>query len=100
MFAMIRSGMDDLDGADLFVVIGANMADCPPILFLRMMDRVRDVAKLVVVDPRRTATAAKADLASAGPAGYRFGAARRAAVTGVREASGIDAEFIIAYTEG
>ncbi|MFC4950468.1 molybdopterin-dependent oxidoreductase [Pseudonocardia sp. GCM10023141] len=53
---------DDLDHADTFLVTGANMADCHPILFLRMMDRVKAGAKLIVVDPRRTATAAKADL--------------------------------------
>lgn len=52
----------DLDNADVFLVIGANMADCHPILFLRLMDRVKQGAKLIVVDPRRTATAAKADL--------------------------------------
>ncbi|MEU5640279.1 bifunctional nitrate reductase/sulfite reductase flavoprotein subunit alpha [Streptomyces milbemycinicus] len=53
----------DFDAADVFFVIGANMADCHPILFLRMMDRVKSAgAKLIVVDPRRTATAAKADL--------------------------------------
>jgi sulfite reductase (NADPH) flavoprotein alpha-component len=48
--------------ADLFFVIGANMADCHPILFLRMMDRVKAGAKLIVVDPRRSATADKASL--------------------------------------
>ncbi|SFM89436.1 sulfite reductase [NADPH] flavoprotein, alpha-component [Streptomyces sp. cf124] len=53
---------DDLDSADVFLVIGSNMADCHPILFLRMMDRVKAGAKLIVVDPRRTATAEKADL--------------------------------------
>ncbi|WP_394562053.1 molybdopterin-dependent oxidoreductase [Aquipseudomonas alcaligenes] len=52
----------DFDKADLFFVIGANMADCHPILFLRMMDRVKAGAKLIVVDPRRNATADKADL--------------------------------------
>ncbi|OIJ99379.1 reductase [Streptomyces sp. MUSC 14] len=53
----------DLDRADVFLVIGSNMADCHPILFLRMMDRVKSAgARLIVVDPRRTATAAKADL--------------------------------------
>ncbi|PJE04101.1 MAG: reductase [Mycobacterium sp.] len=52
----------DFDHADVFFVIGANMADCHPILFLRMMERVKAGAKLIVVDPRRTATAAKADL--------------------------------------
>ncbi|MFC5662630.1 molybdopterin-dependent oxidoreductase [Kitasatospora misakiensis] len=52
----------DFDHADVFLVIGSNMADCHPILFLRMMDRVRAGAKLIVVDPRRSATADKADL--------------------------------------
>ncbi|AQT82840.1 molybdopterin oxidoreductase [Mycolicibacterium litorale] len=53
---------DDIDCADLFFVIGSNMADCHPILYLRMADRMRAGAKLIVVDPRRTATAANADL--------------------------------------
>lgn len=53
---------DDFEHADLFLVIGANMADCHPILFLRMMERVNAGAKLIVVDPRRTATAEKASL--------------------------------------
>ncbi|MEY9913177.1 sulfite reductase (NADPH) flavoprotein alpha-component [Catenulispora sp. MAP12-49] len=52
----------DFDSADVFFVIGANMADCHPILFLRMMERVKAGAKLIVVDPRRNATADKADL--------------------------------------
>ncbi|MFC4304509.1 sulfite reductase subunit alpha [Cohnella boryungensis] len=52
----------DMDQADLFFVIGANMADCHPILFLRVMDRVKAGAKLIVVDPRRNATADKATL--------------------------------------
>ncbi|QKV96188.1 molybdopterin-dependent oxidoreductase [Streptomyces sp. NA02950] len=53
----------DFDRAEVFFVIGSNMADCHPILFLRMMDRMKSAgAKLIVVDPRRTATADKADL--------------------------------------
>ena len=52
----------DFEKADLFFVIGANMADCHPILFLRMLDRVKAGAKLIVVDPRRTTTAEKAHL--------------------------------------
>ncbi len=52
----------DFDHTDLFFVIGSNMADCHPILFLRMMDRVKAGAKLIVVDPRRNATADKASL--------------------------------------
>src|SRR6202047_1674564 len=53
---------DDFDAADLFFIIGANMADCHPILFLRRAERLKAGAKLIVVDPRRTATAEKADL--------------------------------------
>ncbi|MGW6981654.1 molybdopterin-dependent oxidoreductase [Streptomyces sp. NPDC054932] len=54
---------EDFEHADVFFVIGANMADCHPILFLRMMDRVKAAgSRLIVVDPRRNATADKADL--------------------------------------
>ncbi|WP_307781752.1 molybdopterin-dependent oxidoreductase, partial [Streptomyces sp. MBT59] len=53
---------EDFAHADVFLLTGANMADCHPILFLRMMERVKAGAKLIVVDPRRNATAAKADL--------------------------------------
>lgn len=53
---------EDFDHAGVFFVSGSNMADCHPILFLRMMDRVKAGARLIVVDPRRTATADKADL--------------------------------------
>lgn len=53
---------DDFDHAEVFLVIGSNMADCHPILFLRLLDRLRNGARLIVVDPRRSATADKADL--------------------------------------
>ncbi|MFF7178706.1 molybdopterin-dependent oxidoreductase [Streptomyces sp. NPDC008121] len=53
---------DDFERADVFLVIGSNMADCHPILFLRMRERVKAGARMIVVDPRRTATADKADL--------------------------------------
>lgn len=90
---------DDLDTADLFVVIGANMADCHPILFLRMMDRVRDGAKLVVIDPRRTATAAKADVYLPVRPGTDL-ALLNGVLRLVRDAGGVDHGFVDAYTEG
>jgi assimilatory nitrate reductase catalytic subunit len=54
---------EDLDHADLLVLVGSNTAWCHPVLFQRMVEnkRVRG-AKLVVIDPRRTATAEEADL--------------------------------------
>jgi assimilatory nitrate reductase catalytic subunit len=53
----------DLDEADLIVLVGSNAAWCHPVLFQRMVaNRRARGAKLVVVDPRRTATAEEADL--------------------------------------
>src|SRR5882757_2412391 len=53
----------DLDEADLIVLIGSNAAWCHPVLFQRMMANKRERgARMVVIDPRRTATAESADL--------------------------------------
>jgi assimilatory nitrate reductase catalytic subunit len=53
----------DLDQADLIVLVGSNAAWCHPVLHQRMMAARRERgAKLVVIDPRRTATAEDADL--------------------------------------
>ena len=53
----------DLDQADLIVLVGSNTAWCHPILFQRMVAARRERGtKLVVIDPRRTATANEADL--------------------------------------
>ncbi len=90
---------DDIDAADLFLVIGANMADCHPILFLRMMDRVKAGARLVVVDPRRTATAAKADLHLPIRPGTDL-ALLNGLLRLVADAGGVDDEFVDAHTEG
>ena len=53
----------DLDEADLIVLVGSNAAWCHPVLYQRMMaaKRARGT-KLVVIDPRRTPTADEADL--------------------------------------
>ena len=53
----------DLDDADVIVLVGSNAAWCHPVLFQRMVAARRERGtKLVVVDPRRTATADEADL--------------------------------------
>jgi assimilatory nitrate reductase catalytic subunit len=53
----------DLDEADLIVLVGSNTAWCHPVLFQRMVKNRRERgAKLIVMDPRRTATAEEADL--------------------------------------
>jgi assimilatory nitrate reductase catalytic subunit len=54
---------DDLDQADLLILVGSNAAWCHPVLFQRMVKNQRERgAKIVVIDPRRTATAEDADL--------------------------------------
>src|SRR5690349_19445158 len=90
---------DDLDHADVFLVIGANMADCHPILFLRLLDRVKAGAKLIVVDPRRTATADKADLFLQVTPGTDI-ALLNGLLRLVVEAGGLDQEFVAEHTEG
>jgi assimilatory nitrate reductase catalytic subunit len=53
----------DLDEADLIVLVGSNAAWCHPVLYQRMIAaRNERGARLVVIDPRRTATAEAADL--------------------------------------
>ena len=53
----------DLDEADLIVLVGSNAAWCHPVLFQRMMrNKAGRGARIVVIDPRRTATAEEADL--------------------------------------
>ncbi|WP_354638333.1 bifunctional nitrate reductase/sulfite reductase flavoprotein subunit alpha [Kitasatospora camelliae] len=89
----------DLDRADAFLVIGANMADCHPILFLRMMDRVKAGARLIVVDPRRNATADKADLFLQIRPGTDL-ALLNGLLHLLVEAGHTDPEFIAEFTEG
>lgn len=90
---------DDFEHADLFFVIGANMADCHPVLFLRMADRLKTGAKLIVVDPRRTETAARADLFLQIAPGTDL-ALLNGLLYLLVEAGDIDTEFIAGHTEG
>src|SRR5579871_2277540 len=54
---------EDLDEADLLVLVGSNAAWCHPILYQRMVaNKQRRGAKMVVIDPRRTDTTEDAGL--------------------------------------
>ncbi|AQR63129.1 nitrate reductase [Brevundimonas sp. LM2] len=54
---------DDLDQADLIVLVGSNTAWCHPIVWQRIeAARAARGTRLVVIDPRRTETADLADL--------------------------------------
>src|SRR6201985_2682682 len=54
---------EDLDEADLLVLVGSNAAWCHPVLFQRMMaNKQKRGARIMVIDPRRTDTTEDADL--------------------------------------
>ncbi|MEZ0466306.1 molybdopterin-dependent oxidoreductase [Phaeobacter sp. SYSU ZJ3003] len=54
---------EDLDEADLVVLVGSNLAWCHPVLYQRLLAaRKSRGTKIVVVDPRRTASCDGADL--------------------------------------
>ncbi|WP_369765375.1 molybdopterin-dependent oxidoreductase [Flavobacterium sp. WC2429] len=55
---------DDIELADTFLITGANPAWCHPILFRRLEQHKEKnpKVKIIVIDPRRTDTAATADL--------------------------------------
>ena len=59
---IVPATYDDLDAADLIVLVGSNTAWCHPIVYQRIRARCEAGAKLVVIDPRRTETAEEADL--------------------------------------
>jgi sulfite reductase (NADPH) flavoprotein alpha-component len=90
----------DIDRLDCALVIGSNMAECHPILFLRLLDRRKQSgAKIIVVDPRRTATADKADLFLQIKPGTDL-----ALLNGIlhllEKAGRVDEKFISRHTEG
>jgi assimilatory nitrate reductase catalytic subunit len=55
---------DDFDKTDLIILVGSNTAWCHPVVFQRIVKakEARPELKIVVIDPRRTATCKVADL--------------------------------------
>src|SRR5262249_39506347 len=55
---------DDIELADVILVLGSNMAEAHPVIFdrIRASRKERSSQRLVVIDPRRTTTAREADL--------------------------------------
>ena len=60
---VVPASYEDLEAADLIVLVGSNTAWCHPIVYQRILAaRDKRGAKLVVIDPRRTETCEGADL--------------------------------------
>ncbi len=60
---VVPATYDDLEAADLIVLVGSNTAWCHPIVYQRIQAaRATRGTKLVVIDPRRTETCDDADI--------------------------------------
>ena len=92
---------EDLELADLVVLVGSNTAWCHPILFQRIikMKETRPDMKVVVIDPRYTATCEMADLhlpLKAGTDVWLF----NGLLSFLAEHGASDAGFVDAHTTG
>jgi len=95
---------EDLDQCDLALLIGANMADCHPVLFQRLIKRHRKRRykknlQIVVVDPRQTDTSKAADLHLAIRPGTDLALLHGIGHLLLRQAA-LDFDFIEGCTEG
>jgi ferredoxin-nitrate reductase len=92
---------EDIELADCFFITGANPAWCHPILFRRLEAHKQNnpETKIIVVDPRKTQTAAMADLHLAITPGsdiFLYNAIARVLI----ENGEVDYEFISRHTQG
>jgi len=91
---------EDLDEADLLVLVGSNAAWCHPVLFQRMIaNKQRRGARIIVIDPRKTDTSEDADLFL----GLRPGtdtALFAGLLVHLADHGGLDRDYIERYTTG
>ncbi|QCK85251.1 nitrate reductase [Phreatobacter aquaticus] len=91
---------EDLDEADLLVLVGSNAAWCHPILWQRMLaTKQARGARIVVIDPRKTATSADADLMLAIRPGMDA-ALFSGLLVHLAETGALDRAYIDAHTTG
>jgi assimilatory nitrate reductase catalytic subunit len=91
---------EDLDEADLMVLVGSNAAWCHPVLFQRMEQaRAKRGARIVNIDPRRTVTADSSDLQLSVAPGMDAVLFARLLVE-IAESEAFDADFVARHTNG
>ena len=97
---VVPGNYEDLEFADLVVLVGSNLAWCHPVLFQRLMAaKEARGTKIVVIDPRRTATAEFADLHLAIKPGGDV-AMFNGLLTYLHNHGKTDAQFVSAHTTG
>jgi assimilatory nitrate reductase catalytic subunit len=91
---------EDLEEADLVVLVGSNLAWCHPVLFQRLeAAKAARGTRIVVIDPRRTATCEIADQHLALAPGSDV-ALFNGLLLHLAEAGRFDRAYIMAHTEG
>ena len=98
---LVGGNYEDLEEADLVVLVGSNTAWCHPIVYQRLMQsrRERPEKRIVVVDPRRTATCEQADMhlpVKAGSDVWLF----NGLLTYLEEHGVVDTAFVANHTGG
>ncbi len=92
---------EDMEAADLVVIVGSNYAWAHPVLYQRLAaaKKIRPAMRIVVIDPRRTATCDIADLHLAirpGTDAYLF----NGLLHYLRREDALDLDYIEAHVEG
>jgi assimilatory nitrate reductase catalytic subunit len=91
---------EDIDQADLIVLVGSNAAWCHPVLFQRMEQaRMKRGARIVAIDPRRTVTGDSADLHLGVAPGMDSVLFARLLVE-IADSPAFDAAFVARHTNG
>jgi assimilatory nitrate reductase catalytic subunit len=97
----VPGNYEDLELADLIVLVGSNLSWCHPVLYQRIVaaKAARPDMRIVLIDPRRTTTADQADLHLAikadGDTALFVGLLKSLA-----ERNAVDPQFIAASTNG
>ena len=85
---------EDLEKADLVVLVGSNLAWCHPVLYQRLLAaRKKRGTKIVVIDPRRTASCDGADMHLALQPSSDV-ALFNQLLTAIQEAGAVDKDFL------
>ncbi|MEM1362406.1 MAG: molybdopterin-dependent oxidoreductase [Pseudomonadota bacterium] len=92
---------EDLEEADLIVLVGSNLAWCHPVLFQRIQaaQKAKPGMKLVNIDPRRTATSEASDMHLGLEPGSDV-ALFNGLLARIAERGAVNEEYVTAYSEG
>ncbi len=96
----VPGNYEDIELADVVVLVGSNLAWCHPVLFQRLAAaRLQKGTKVVVVDPRRTATCEIADMHLAIAPGSDV-ALFNGLLTQIVGANAVDRDYTTRHTNG